>query len=371
MFELKPDFETTLRRMEAFWARELIDRPLVTFSLSKPVEQRVSYPASGHATAADRWLDAEYQANYMLAALSNQLFLGDTLPVASVNLGPDVLASLYGCELLFGDYGTSWSRPKLTSWDEADQIAIDLEGFYMRKLVELTDAFLKVGRGKFITGMADWHTGGDLLAAFRGVETLAVDLLESREAVKALLRRLEADYFRVYDLFYDKLRDAGLPLTTWLPLASNSRYYIPSNDFSILISNRMFEEVFLTGITRECQFLDHSIYHLDGPGALRHLDSILGIEKLDALQFVPGDGNEGYARWIPVYQKAQRARKAIEVFCRSDELSLVMDTLRPEGVWLAIDGVSDRETGEAILAAVEKWTVSSSRSKLIVGMQHG
>jgi hypothetical protein len=88
MFEFKPDYERSKQRIDAFWERDLIDRPVVQFGLAKPIEDRVPVPASHHANSAERWLDAEYQTKLKLATLSNQEFLGDTMPVAYPNLGP-------------------------------------------------------------------------------------------------------------------------------------------------------------------------------------------------------------------------------------------------------------------------------------------
>jgi hypothetical protein len=121
----------------------------------------------------------------------------------------------------------------------------------------------------------------------------------------------------------------------------------------------MFNEVFLPGIRRECRFLDRSIYHLDGPGALRHLDAILSIPELEALQFVPGAGNEGYARWIEVYQRAQAAGKAIQVICKLDEMDLVVETLDPHGVLLSVGNVSSREAAEYLLRELERWCLAA------------
>jgi len=119
----------------------------------------------------------------------------------------------------------------------------------------LTDAFIEKGRGKFITGMTDMHPGGDHIAALRGSERLAVDLIEAPEPVKRLLARMQGEYFRVYDLLYAQLRSAGLPTTTWLPAAAWGKYGVVSNDFSCMISRPMFEEFFLAGIIDECRFL--------------------------------------------------------------------------------------------------------------------
>jgi len=150
MFNLKPDFETTLMRMEAFWEGELIDRPIVQFILEKPAEKRQPLPALAHASPAERWLDADFQAAYALASLNNQEFLGDTLPVAFPNLGPEVFSAFYGCSLHFGDYGTSWTNPILESWDQADRLQLDWHHPYLQALHRITDAMLEVGRGKLI-----------------------------------------------------------------------------------------------------------------------------------------------------------------------------------------------------------------------------
>jgi len=355
-FALKPDFAEAYRRIEAFWECDVLDRPVVQFGLAKPEADRVPLPASSHPTPADRWLDAEYQADVSLARLCNQEFLAETLPVAYPQLGPEVFSTLYGCPIHFGDYGTSWTGPILHDWADVDRIRLDWSNPYLHKLHEITDALLEAGRGRFIVGMTDWHPGGDGLAALRDPQNLAVDLLTHVDEVKRLLARLEDDYRAVYEAFYRKLRAAGQPISTWLPLASYGRYYVPSNDFSCMISNEMFVDVFLPGIVNECRFLDRSIYHLDGPGALRHLDTILAIPELNALQWVPGAGNEGFRRWVWVYRRAQAAGKGIYVSCAMEEVPEVMDTLSPRGLCLAVSGVPSAEAGLAMLRDLERWS---------------
>jgi hypothetical protein len=363
MFDFKPDYEQTKRRMDAFWQRELIDRPVVQFYLGKPLEERVPVPQSTHATPAERWQDADFQAELALANLSNREFLGDSLPVAYPNLGPEIFSALYGCPIGFGDFGTSWTEPILHDWAQAEQLRLDWDSPLLKQLIVMTDRLLEVGKGKFIVGMTDWHPGGDAIAAFRDPENLARDMVDHAADVKALLGRIEGDYFRIYDLFYDKLRLAGQPITSWTTLAHDGRYYIPSNDFSIMVSKRMFDDVFLPGIVNECRFLDRAIYHLDGPGALRHLDSLLAIPELHAVQWVFGAGNEGFGRWIPVYKKIQAAGKGIQVNCTYDELDQIIETLNPHGVYLTMGGVPSREAAEDLLKKLERWAARHAHRK--------
>jgi hypothetical protein len=354
VFSLKPDYEDSVRRIEAFWEREIVDRPVVQFRLARPEADWMPLPPSSHATLRDRWLDAGYQARLALTSLSNREFLGDTLPVAFPNLGPELFAAFYGCPLQFGE-STSWTDPILHDWADADGVRFDPQSAYLAKLGEMTDAFLEAGRGVFITGMTDWHPGGDWLAALRDPADLAVDLITHPEEVLGMLARAEADYMAVYDIFYRKLRAAGQPISTWLPLISSGRYYVPSNDFSYMISNAMFERYFLPGLARECHFLERSIYHLDGPGALRHLDSILSIGDLNAVQWVYGAGNEGYGRWVDVYRCIQAAGKGVEVICTLPEVDQMMDTLSPRGMYLSVEDVPSREAGLDLLARLERW----------------
>jgi hypothetical protein len=357
MFDFKPDYEQTKKRIDAFWHGELIDRPIVQFGLSKPSDRLKPLPESRHASSRDRWMDAQFQADFALANLNNQEFLGDTLPIVYPNLGPEIFSVFYGCPIHFGDFGTSWTDPILDDWDQVDNLQFNWDSPYLHKLHEMTDVLLDIGKGKFIVGMTDWHPGGDAIAAFRDPQNLAVDMIEHQQEVMHLLDRIEGDYFKVYDVFYNKLTEAGQPCTSWTSLIHDGKYYIPSNDFSIMVSKRMFDEVFLPGITRECQFLDRSIYHLDGPGAIRHLDSLLSIQELNAIQFVPGTGNEVYERWIGLYQKIQKAGKGIQVLCSIGDIERVIETLDPHGVFLSVSGVPDRETGLNLIKRLEKWAV--------------
>jgi len=55
------------------------------------------------------------------------------------------------------------------------------------------------------------------------------------------------------------------------------------------------------------------MYHLDGVGQLNHLDSILEIEELDAVQWVPGDGRPSQREWPQVLQKIRAAGKNLQI----------------------------------------------------------
>ena len=81
-----------------------------------------------------------------------------------------------------------------------------------------------------------------------------------------------------------------------------------------MISNEMFREFIEADLRRFTEEIDNVIYHLDGPGELKHLDTILQFPKLKAVQWVPGAGAPDQSQWPEVYQKIHKAGKYIQVW---------------------------------------------------------
>lgn len=117
-------------------------------------------------------------------------------------------------------------------------------------------------------------------------------------------------------------------------------------DFSALISPAHFEEFCLPEIQRQCAMLDTSIYHLDGPDAIRHLDMILEIKDLDAVQWVAGAGKPGAKGWLPLLQRIQKAGKSVIVATPPGDVQEILSVLSPKGLMLQIEGRFD-SPGEA------------------------
>lgn len=348
-----PDWEQRLARQDAFWSREIIDRPVVCITFPKR-EPEYMPPTSDHATLRDRWMDAEYNAELALANALNTEFMGDALPQAYPNLGPEVFSAFFGCELEFGEE-TSWSIPILEDWAEVDKLQFSRDNIYWKKTIELTDALLEVGNGVFYTGITDLHPGGDAVAAFRDPHQLNFDMVEAPQKVKELVDHVTHVYKEVYDSYYDRLTAADQPISSWAGIVSRKRWLIPSNDFSCMISPKMFQDIFLPSVVEECRHYEASLYHLDGPGALKHLDALLEIPELSAVQWVYGAGGGSARDWLDVYKRCQAAGKGLQLDFPAGEIDLFMEELRPEGVWCTVTGVSNREEAEAVLQRLPKW----------------
>lgn len=350
--EYKPDAEQALARMEAWWEGEILDRPTIQVTAPRPDPKPL--PVKHHATLREHWLDTEYVVECAAIQIANTYWGGEILPFFWPNLGPDVQAACMGAELEFGE-DTSWSKPILTDLDHLPALEIDPDNIYTRTLLAMTQLSLEMGKGRFLTGHTDLHPDADLLAALRGPEQLCIDLALEPGKVRNLVQRVRSSFFTLYNLQRDLMLSAGQTVTTsWLPLFSEGSYYIPSNDFSCMISNRDFREFFLPQIIEQTEWLDRSIYHLDGPDALRHLDCLLEIPSLEAIQYVWGAGKGKATDWIPTFERIQEAGKNLWIPIESDELETMMETLRPQGVMLSIQASCVEEV-ETLIERVSHW----------------
>jgi hypothetical protein len=84
-------------------------------------------------------------------------------------------------------------------------------------------------------------------------------------------------------------------------------------DFSAMLSPDHFNRFVLTSIEQQCNRLDYSLYHLDGKEAIKHLDAILSIKSLNALQWVAGEGQPDSIneKWYYIYNKVRKSGKEV------------------------------------------------------------
>ena len=353
MFTCKPDYEQAQSRINAFWDNAETDRPMVFMTFPKPNAK--PFTQKQHATHKDFWLDFEYHAERAAHRAENTVFYAEAMPVFYPDLGPEIVSVWAGCPYHFGA-DTVWTEPCVFDW-EKDRAVIDMNHPMFKTLEKYTNILLEKAKGKFIIGLSDFHPGGDHLCAIRDAEQLAMDLLDCPDIVKVRLAASYKEYYPAFDHFVGILKDAGMPIASWMPVTSETCMYMPSNDFSYMISTDMFNEFFMDGLIEECRHYKQSIYHLDGPAALRHLDSILEIRELNGIQWVPGAGNEQIYPWLDVFKRILAAGKSVLAYPRNmDELRFLMDNLPAKGLGIHLQwGVENEDNARDLMKLIEKW----------------
>ncbi len=344
------DFERRKERFDAFWRREVPDRPLVAITCPRDHQSPRDFPVPG--TPEARWTDVGYQCNLARWRTQNTCYLGDSIPYYLPNLGPDSFSAFLGAELRFIDDATSWVKPCVD----------DLRGFtprfdranrWWRLMCELIETLGPVGEGRFLVGVPDLHGGGDALAALRHPDRLAMDLYDKPDAVKRVMRELTRIYREIVDEYCGRIGKFQDGHITWLHAYSRGRYAALQNDFSGLISPDMFAEFFLDDLRELAGYLDNSLYHLDGPIAIGNLPYLLEVAELDGIQWTPGAGARPMSEWTDLCRQVLEAGKCLYIGCRPRELMGILEKLPHEGLFVTT-WAEDESRGHQLMRQVQR-----------------
>lgn len=335
--------EKIKRKYQEYWARENHNRPLVNIVGTDPFEM----DDFCHATLKERWFDAEYAVTRVNRALANTYYGCEGYPMFFPDLGPDQFAAFYGTELTFGET-TSWAEGnwKDMELEEIPEFQLAMDGIYFQKLKELMKAFLENSKGRYITGIPDLHPGADCLVSMRGPQQLCIDTLEGPEFIKERSLKLFEGFKAVYEEFYRMTEGYQQGTSNWMGIWHPGKWYVTSCDFSCMISQKMYEELILPELLLELDYLEASVYHLDGPDALKHLDELLRIEKLKGIQWVYGAGAPTASHWLSVIEKIQRAGKLVHIEVKPKELEFMLQNVKPEGVLFQVNAASREQARE-------------------------
>jgi hypothetical protein len=300
-------------RNEAFWEGCLEQGPLLWVTAPRT---RAGQEPKKPATEEALWTDVAYVLDKAEYDLAHTHFAGDALPVFHPWLGPDQFAAWLGAEMEVKPLeNTSWVKPFVNDISAVPSMGLSPDNRWWRLYLELVTGAVERGKNKWATAYPDLHTGIDALSALRGPENLMMDLLEQPEIVQQALTRMTELWKQIVDEVSSRVLPAGQGTSNWTLGWSQKRFLcIGQNDFSCMISPAMFDEFCLRD-TRECiQHVDHTLYHLDGPDAVRHLPTILGVESLPCVQWIQGAGQPLPSQWLPLLQRIQAAGKSVQLF---------------------------------------------------------
>ena len=305
----KDDWETAQQRVTAWWQGEIIDRACiqVTAPRSGVTPRSITPPA----TLAEQWTDVDYVVESQGERIRCTYYGGEAFPLFNPDLGPDIFAGFLGAPIHFAP-DTSWADPIITCWETRPRLNFNQDNLWWRRQVELVQAAQAAGRGKWLTGIPDTHSGGDALSALRGRQQLCFDLIDRQQQVLAAMHELETVVIDVYERLFSIVEWERYGSSSgWLPTWAEMRANVIQCDFIALISPSMFERFFLDELVIQAKWLDRVIYHLDGPQCIRHLDLLMAIPEIRAVQSVPAPAR----RPCPIGSRCSNAFKARGAAC--------------------------------------------------------
>ncbi len=357
MLSSQAEFEQAKARWRHFWNGELLDRPPVIAEVTRPGMEPVNlYSRKYYRAVTERWDEQLELIDRWLEATD---FLADTIPNFGPDLGPDQFGASIGlgADLKFSEDSkdTNWMDHWVEDWEAALPLTLNEESPTWKKLIAWSERLREHANGRYLVSTCDLHSNMDALLAIRGGMNLSMDFYDCPD----MLDRAMADVRKLYQPMYDRLYEAGgmggdLGSTSWCPFWSDGKLATIQCDYICMIGPEHFRRFVMPALEEEAAFLDRTLYHLDGPGALVHLDDVLSINNLDCLEWTPGDGQKPMWQWVDVLKAAEKAGKSNMVYhCDPDAVKWLHPQLDPAKVGYMVQ-VETREECEELLTWLEK-----------------
>jgi len=370
----KDDWSKAKKRLKAFWAGEKLDRPCVAVfaprenSSMPPFPELTNGPWLGglddidendRAAIKNWWIDPKKHYERMIAWFENTYFGGEAVPATYLNWGAMAEASFFGSPPKFNK-SSVWYPPVIDDWEEWEWQFDKSSNKYWNTILEIMEYYIEKSEGRYFVGMPELGSAGDILSLMRGAEELSMDLIRHPEKVKESIDIIAQTWVELHEELYKMTVDTndGGSIIPWMSLWAPGRTDQIACDFSSLISPKMFKKFFVPEFKTMGSWCDYGTYHLDGPDAIKnHLDVLLDIEEIKAIQFTPGKASPPTytEEYIPKYKKIQESGKNLILLADIEEIKDLMKHLSPDGLFIHTYADSEDEADQ-ILEDVKNWS---------------
>lgn len=322
--------------------------------LEKEGKPHAEIPKPAKAKDQDQyWFDPQWRAGNLHYQLSRSSFKADILPVANTHLGPGSLAALMGAELAGGE-DTIWI--KQIEGNEMN-LSFDEDKPAWKLHENLLKACKAKANGHYYVGCPDLVEGLDVLAGIRGTQDVLMDMIMAPDNLEEQLQKVNDVYFRVFDRIYNIIREGDEMAFCYFSIWGPGTVSKLQSDISTMISEEDYRRFVQPFIREQSQKIDYTLYHLDGVDARRHLEAILEIEELNAIQWTPGVGEPqgGDPRWYNLYKRILAGGKSVMAnWVTLDELEPLLDHVGNQGMHINVDFKSEKDI-DAALKIVERY----------------
>ena len=325
----KVNMEAAKEKFRNYWAHKNTGRPLMCVIARRPEVEQYSdgTPVEGgyldqicqgkyyNMPEELKWKDMEdkYQNPQRIVDryryfCQTHAFLGESFPNLNIDFGPGSLASYLGSEIGFKE-DTVWFNKCLDGWDGVPKLTFDPENKWFKKHLQLAKDCQALAGDDFYVDMPDLMENIDVLASLRGAQDILFDLLDEPEMIGERIQEVTDIYYEYYDRFYDVIKDEeGGNAYTVFQIWGPGRTVKLQCDFSAMMSPEDFRKYIQPSLRSQSENVDHVLYHLDGPAAIKHMDALMEIEGIDALQWTSGDaGPDGTLPDWDVIKQLQQA----------------------------------------------------------------
>jgi hypothetical protein len=339
-------WDRTRGRFGAWWRREGLVL-CVTAPRAVAVEQ-VPVPLQP-VDPVRQWTDPGYRLARGEAAMARTYYGAEAFPCFDPEIGPGNLATFIGSEPAYVPQ-TVWFNPCIEDPDTHPPIEFDPAGAHFRAQMAIIEAAIAARRGRYLVGLPDLIENVDILVSLRGMQELLTDMIDRPGFIEDRVAEINRVWFDVYDRMLRRVADdwGG---STWacFRIWGQGRTAKLQCDASAGFSPAMFRRFVSPGLAEQCSWLDNSLYHLDGLQCVVHLDELLAIDALDAIQWTAGAGRPGGGdpRWYELYRRIRKGGKCVMATdVKPGEVIPLIEAVGPRGLFVMVSADSEEQARE-------------------------
>ena len=106
----------------------------------------------------------------------------------------------------------------------------------------------------------------------------------------------------------------------------------------------------------QTEFLDYTVYHVDGIEAFKHVDALCELPRLQAIQILPGAGKPSPLHYMDTLKQVQAAGKNLHISIAAEEVQYALIHLSARGLFIDTSAPSEDEARD-LLRMAERWSV--------------
>lgn len=352
-YTLKNNEKDARERLKAFWAGDSMGRPALHVVCDNPEYVKKLWNPVGmtqkEMDLSPRWY--RYQASQQL---SSTLFLAEAMPSTIINHGSHlaILALLAGSDYEY--HNSAWIAPLKDIYNHPLP-NFDANHALIGSLIDCINGVAKEVGDKAFINPPSLLDGLTTLSLLRTQQDLCIDLFDNREDVKKWSNALTTLYIECHRYFYEHVKSLGYgDMSAWLHVMADGAFEAVQCDFGVMLSPEMFEQFAMPGLRRLTEYLDYSLYHLDGVGQMRFLDQLETLPKLNGIQWNPEIFTEAQTKWIEAFREIRRRGFALYTHCNSvEEAVVITKELGPDGLMLVLPRFKSKDEADDAIKKIE------------------
>jgi hypothetical protein len=345
---------------EKWWNHEL-ERPIIQVVLAKNKKSQYSR-GDLLEMVYNPQVPVKEVAQAYEDTFNSQICLGDAFPQFYMR-STGVLGAYLGQKWkIDNQHGTIWFQETGKELEDI-HLKLDKDFWLYQRSIDILKEFISHFKDKIALGIPNLGGMMDIVESMRGANNSLMDLYDDPDEVL----RVNDEIFEAYkEAYYDTIHtiEQGnvLGYTGWITLLSQKPYFISQCDFCCMVGKPQFNEFIENTLRKEAQLIERAFYHLDGPGAVRHLDTILEC-GFDGIQWIPGAGAKSLdsGEWDEIYKKVKAKNKLLQVYIYGKEelhcIDYIVDVLNGDTSGLAFICSGNEEDQEEFIKYLDKYHV--------------